>query len=77
MLSKDFLKLVLFAAIIAFPIAWFAMDKWLQDFAYRIQVSWWILVSAALTAFVIAFITISFQTIKAATSNPVKSLKTE
>lgn len=77
LLSKDFLKLVLLAAIIAFPVAWFAMDSWLQDFAYRINVPWWVFVVAAIIAAVIAFVTISFQAIKAAISNPVKSLRTE
>jgi putative ABC transport system permease protein len=77
MLSKDFLKLILIAAVISFPVAWFAMNKWLQDFAYRINISWWIFIIAAMGAFVIAFFTISFQAIKAAITNPVKSLRTE
>jgi putative ABC transport system permease protein len=76
-LLKDFLKLVLIAATIAFPIGWFTMHKWLQDFAYRINISWWIFIIAGLIAVVIAFITISFQAIKAALSNPVESLRTE
>ncbi|MEP7317858.1 MAG: FtsX-like permease family protein [Panacibacter sp.] len=77
MLSKDFLKLVLIASIIAFPVAWWAMDQWLHDFAYRITISWWIFIIAAFTALCIAFFTISFQAIKAAIANPVKSLRTE
>lgn len=77
MLSKDFLRLVVIAAIIAFPLSWWAMDKWLQDFAYRINISWWIFFVAGLVAVLIALITISFQAIKAAVSNPVKSLRTE
>ncbi|HWB24250.1 MAG TPA: ABC transporter permease [Chitinophagaceae bacterium] len=77
LLSKDFVKLVLVAVIIASPIAWWAMDKWLQDFAYRITISWWIFAAAALSALLIATATISFQAIKAALSNPVKSLRTE
>lgn len=77
MLSKDFLKLVLFASIIAFPVAWFAMNKWLQDFAYRININWWVFILSAGTAIVIALITISYQAIKAAVANPVKSLRTE
>ncbi|HEY4148722.1 MAG TPA: ABC transporter permease [Chitinophagaceae bacterium] len=77
MLSKDFLKLVLLAALIAFPFAWWAMNKWLQDFAYRITISWWIFFSAGLLAIVIALATICFQAIKAALMNPVKSLRTE
>ncbi|PWT98469.1 MAG: cell division protein FtsX [Bacteroidetes bacterium] len=77
MLSKDFLWLVLISAIIAFPIAWWSMNKWLQDFAYRIHISWWIFVFAAILAMLIACITVGFQAFKAAISNPVKSLRTE
>jgi putative ABC transport system permease protein len=77
LLSKDFLKLVLIAAIIAFPVAWYFMHKWLQDFAYRISMPWWIFIIAGIIASVIALFTISFQAIKAAVSNPVKSLRTE
>lgn len=77
MISKDFLKLVIIAAVIAFPIAWYAMDNWLQDFAYRIDISWWVFLAAAIIALVIALLTISFQAVKAALANPVKSLRTE
>jgi putative ABC transport system permease protein len=77
LLSKDFLKLVVFAAIPAFVAAWYFMNKWLQDFAYRISMPWWIFLTAAVLAAVIALITISFQAIKAAIANPVKSLRTE
>ncbi len=77
MISKDFLKLVLIASIIAFPLAWWVMNKWLQDFAYRVNIGWWIFVLAAVIAVLIALITISFQSIKAAIANPVKSLRTE
>jgi putative ABC transport system permease protein len=77
MLSKDFLKYVLIATIIAWPLAWFAVHTWLQDYAYRINISWWIFVLAGLTACLIALVTISFQAIKAAVANPVKSLRTE
>jgi putative ABC transport system permease protein len=77
MLSKDFLKLVLIAIVIASPIAWWAMNKWLEDFAYRVNISLWVFVIAGLVAIAIAFITVSFQAIKAAVSNPVKSLRTE
>jgi putative ABC transport system permease protein len=77
MLSKDFLKLVIIAAIITFPVAGWVMNKWLQDFAYRINISWWIFLVAGLVAVVIALLTIGFQAIKAAVSNPVKSLRTE
>jgi putative ABC transport system permease protein len=77
MLSKDFLKYVLIAAIIALPISWFCIHKWLQDYAYRINITWWIFLIAVLVAMLIALITISFQAIKAAVANPVKSLRTE
>jgi putative ABC transport system permease protein len=77
LLSKDFLKLVLISFVFALPIGWYAMNKWLQDFAYRIDIKWWVFVIAAIIAVVIAFVTISFQTIKAALSNPVKNLRTE
>lgn len=77
LLSKDFLQLVVIALIIAVPIAWFAMTKWLQDFAYRISIQWWVFIAAAVIALVIAFITVSSQAIKAAIANPVKSLRTE
>ncbi|MEO6583917.1 MAG: ABC transporter permease [Ferruginibacter sp.] len=76
-ISRDFLKLVLLADIIAFPIAAFFMNKWLSDFAYRTNLSWWIFAGAGLIALSIALITISFHTIKIANTNPVKSLKTE
>jgi putative ABC transport system permease protein len=77
LLSKDFLKLVLIAALIAFPIAWFAMNKWLQDFAYRSSIQWWVFLVAGIAAALVALVTISFQAIKAALANPVKSLRTE
>jgi putative ABC transport system permease protein len=77
MLSKDFLKYVLIAAILAWPLAWFSVYKWLRDYAYRIDISWWVFVAAVFLAMVIAFATISFQAIKSAVANPVKSLRTE
>lgn len=77
LLSKDFLKLVLFSFIIAFPLGFYLMNKWLQDFAYRIEVSWQVFVLAALITLVIAFLTIAYKSIKAATANPVESLRTE
>jgi putative ABC transport system permease protein len=77
MLSKDFAKLVLIASVIAFPVAWWAMHNWLQSFAYRINISWWVFVIAGVAAILIALITVSFQAIKAAIANPVKSLRTE
>lgn len=77
MLSKEFLKLVLVASLIAFPVGWWAMNKWLQSFAYRITISWWVFAFAGLVALVIALLTVSFQAIKAAVANPVQSLRTE
>ncbi len=77
MLSKEFVKLVLIACIIAFPLSWWAMNKWLQDFAYRINISWAVFLIAGAAALSIALFTVSFQAIKAALSNPVKSLRTE
>ena len=77
LLSKDFLKLTLVAAIIAFPVAWYFMNKWLEDFAYRINITWTIFLIAGLCTLFITLLTISFQAIKAAVANPVKSLRTE
>ena len=77
LLSKDFLKLVIVALVVAIPVAWFLMNLWLQDFAYRTNIAWWVFAVAGSTALVIAFVTISFQAIKAAVANPVKSLRTE
>lgn len=77
LLSKDFLKLVAIAFIVAAPVAWYVMNKWLQDFEYRITISWWVFALAAFAAVVITFITVSFQAIKAAITNPVKALRTE
>jgi putative ABC transport system permease protein len=77
MLSRDFIKLVFIAIIISSPIAWYLMNKWLQDFAYRVNFEWWILAIAGGTAILIAFATISFQSIKAAVANPVDSLRSE
>jgi putative ABC transport system permease protein len=77
LLSKDFVLLVLIAAIIAFPAAWWAMHVWLSDFAYRTNISWWIFLFAATASIVISLITVATQAIKAAIANPVKSLRTE
>jgi putative ABC transport system permease protein len=77
LLSKDFLRLVFVALLIATPVAWYLMSQWLQNFAYRINVEWWMFVAAGLCAVVIALFTISFQSVKAALMNPVKSLRTE
>ena len=77
LLSRDFIKLVLIAMFIASPVAWYFMNKWLEDFVYRTSISWWIFVIADLAALLIALATVSFQAIKAAIANPVKSLRTE
>lgn len=77
LLSKDFLKLVAISCLISFPFAWWLMNKWLQDYQYRVQIKWWIFLEAGLLAILIALFTVSFQTIKAAIANPVKSLRTE
>ncbi|HVW95069.1 MAG TPA: ABC transporter permease [Mucilaginibacter sp.] len=76
-LSKGFLKLVMVASVIALPVAWYLMNKWLRDFVFRISISWWVLVLAGALALLIAFVTISYQSIKAALANPVKSLRSE
>jgi hypothetical protein len=77
LLSKDFLKLAIVSSFIAFPVAWWAMRHWLADFAYRIDIQWWMFVVAALAAVSIAFFTVSFQSLRAALANPVKSLRSE
>jgi putative ABC transport system permease protein len=77
MLSKDFVKLIVLAFVIASPIAWWAMNKWLQDFVYRINISWTFFAIAGLAALLISLFTVSFQAIKAAVANPIKSLRTE
>lgn len=77
LLSKDFLKLVLVAIVIASPIAWWVMTQWLQDFAYRTEINWWVFLLAGLLVLVITLLTVSYRSIKAALMNPVKSLKTE
>ena len=77
LLSTDFLQLVLIAIVLATPIAWWAMDKWLQSFVYRITLSWWMFALAGLLAIAIALLTVSFQAIRAAVANPVKSLRSQ
>jgi putative ABC transport system permease protein len=77
LLSKDFLKLVLIAIVIASPIAWYAMHRWLQDFAYKIDIEWWVFALAGLLAVSIALLTVSVQSVKAALMNPVTSLRSE
>ncbi|AHM62853.1 hypothetical protein D770_23040 [Flammeovirgaceae bacterium 311] len=77
LLLKDFMKLILIASVLAFPVAWWGMNKWLQDFAYRIDVEVWVFIAAGIAATLVAFLTISFQAVKAATANPIKNLRTE
>jgi ABC-type antimicrobial peptide transport system permease subunit len=77
LLSKDFLQLVIISCLIAFPVAWWIMHDWLQNYEYRITISWWIFFAAGTVAILIALLTVSFQAIKAAIANPVKSLRTE
>ena len=77
LVSKDFVVLVFIAALVAFPIAWWALQSWLEDFAYRIDIPWWIFIAAAALALIVALLTVSAQAIRAALMNPVKSLRTE
>ncbi len=77
LLSKDFMRLVLIAILVAIPLAWWGMQNWLESFAYRIEINWWVFAIAGLTAICIALLTVSFQAVKAAVANPVKSLRTE
>ncbi|MCF6402364.1 ABC transporter permease [Chitinophaga filiformis] len=77
LLSRDFLQLVIISCVVAFPLAWWAMSSWLQQYAYRVNIQWWVFVLAGIAAVIISLITISFQSVKAALVNPIKSLKTE
>ena len=77
LLSNDFVWLICIASIIAFPIAWWALNNWLTNFSYRINIQWWVFLIAGVAALLIALLTVSFQAIKAALTNPVKSLRTE
>jgi putative ABC transport system permease protein len=77
LLSKDFTILVGIAALIAFPVAWWFMHSWLQTFAYRTVITWWIFVAAGAAALAIALLTVSIQTFRAAVANPIKSLRSE
>ena len=77
LLSKDFLKLIVISFLIAFPLGYYAMNNWLQDFEYRTEISWWIFVLSGFMTVLIAFLTISYRSIKAALMNPVKSLRSE
>jgi putative ABC transport system permease protein len=77
LLTRDFLKLVGFAILLAIPVAYYCMQRWLADFAYRIDLQWWMFALVALLAVLIAFATVSLQSVRAALVNPVKSLKSE
>jgi putative ABC transport system permease protein len=77
LISRDFIKLVLIANFIAFPVAWWVMNSWLEDFAFRINISWWVFASAIILALFVAVGTLSFHAVKAAVTSPVKSLRTE
>jgi putative ABC transport system permease protein len=77
LLSKDFIRLVILAIVIASPVGWWVMNNWLKEFAYRISISWWMFALAGSIAIAIAILTVSFQAIKAAIANPVQSLRTE
>jgi putative ABC transport system permease protein len=77
LLSRDFLKPVAVAIGLASPVAWYAMHRWLEDFAYRTAIGWWVFVVAGLAAIAIALLTVSYQSVKAALTNPVKSLRNE
>jgi len=77
LLSKDFLRLVFIAIIIATPLSWIFMNEWLKDFAYRIKIDWIVFIAAGIAAVLVALVTVSVKAIKAAIANPVKSLRTE
>jgi putative ABC transport system permease protein len=77
LLSRDFIFLVLLSVVIASPVAWLGVEKWLQGFAYRVEISWWIFIAAGCIALLIALVTVSFLAVKAALANPIKSLRTE
>jgi putative ABC transport system permease protein len=75
--AKSFLKLMVVSMVIATPVSWLVMDEWLQDFAYRISIDWWVFVVAGIMALLIAMLTVSYQAIKVALTNPVKNLRSE
>jgi ABC-type antimicrobial peptide transport system permease subunit len=76
-LSKDFVRLIILAFLIAAPVAWYIMHQWLQGFAYRTSISWWIFAATIAGALVVTALAVGYQTIKAALMNPVKSLRSE
>ena len=75
--AQDFLKLIMIAFLIAAPIGWFAMRAWLQDFAYKVDISWWVFVLAGAGSLLVAIVTLSYEAFKTAIANPVKSLRSE
>ncbi len=77
LLTRDFVKLVLLACVLAMPLGWWAAQKWLSDFAYRIELQWWMFALVGISALVLAVLTVSFQSVRAALANPVKSLRSE
>jgi putative ABC transport system permease protein len=77
LLTFDFIKLVIVSIVLAIPLAWYAMQQWLQDFVYRIEITWQVFVAAGLVALLIAWFTISYQSVRAGLINPVKSLRSE
>jgi len=77
LIGKDFLKLIIIAIILSIPLSWWMMNKWLQGFAYRVDISWWVFVLSAIIAILTAILSVSFQSYRAAIANPVKSLRTE
>jgi ABC-type antimicrobial peptide transport system permease subunit len=77
LLSKDFLKLVFLSLLIAVPLSWWAMTKWLEDYTYRVSIEWWVFALAGFLSILIALLTVSYESIKAAIANPVKSLRSE
>ena len=77
LLSKDFIKLVIIAIVIATPFAWYAMDNWLNVYAYKVEINWWVFALAGIMAVAVAILTVSYHAIKSARANPIKSLRTE
>jgi putative ABC transport system permease protein len=77
LISKDFLKLVLLAFVLSIPLAWYGMQRWLESFAYRIDIEWWMLAGSGLLVIVVAYVAVGYQSLKASMSDPVKSLKAE
>jgi putative ABC transport system permease protein len=77
LLSKEFIVIIIVAMVIAIPVSWFSMNRWLEGFAYRINISWWLFAVAGITVVLVALASISYQTLKAANANPINSLKSE